>query len=366
MKKLAIFASGGGSNAENITRLFHQGNQIRVSVVLANKENAGVFSRMEPLGVPVVYVPNSVWANEPEKVLQILEPYGVDMVILAGFLRAVHPKIIAAYKNRILNIHPALLPAYGGKGMYGHHVHEAVLAAGEKKSGVTVHYVSEEIDGGEILMQQEVEVLEGDTPDTLAERVHQAEYSLFPRAIVAALQRINTPAPPVPGAPPVPEPAPAPEVPAPAPEVPGAPAVPPRPAAPAPPSADEEWAEVLQVRYSDREAKEAAARVQPAAVPPPSPAAPAAPPVTPDTAAKEQPKSYLWAAILVTILCCTPLGIVAIVYSASVGSRNSAGDRQGAERASRMAQTWIIASFVVGVLWSTIISPIYFFSSLLF
>lgn len=358
MKKIAIFASGGGSNAENITRLFHQGNQIRVSVVLSNNENAGVFPRMEPLGVPVIYVPNRVWAKEPENVLQILEPYGVDMVILAGFLRTVHTDIIAAYKGRILNIHPALLPAYGGKGMYGHHVHEAVLAAGEKKSGATVHYVSEEIDGGEILMRQEVDVLEGDTPDTLAARVHQAEYSLYPRAIVAAMQRLDSPATPVSG--------PTSGVPASAPEIPGAPAVPPRPEAPAVPSADEEWAKVLKVRYSDREAEQAAARVKTAAALPATPPAPAPAPVSAPGPEQDRPKSYLWAAILVTLLCCTPLGIVAIVYSASVNSRYSVGDIQGAERASRTAQNWIVASFVVGVLWSTIISPIYFLSSLLF
>lgn len=359
MKNIAIFASGSGTNAENITRLFHQGNKIRVSVVLANKQGIGVYDRMKALGVPVIYVPNKVWAEDPARVLEILAPYHPDLILLAGFLRPVAPEIIKAYHDRILNIHPALLPAYGGKGMYGHHVHEAVIAAGEKQSGVTVHYVSEQIDGGRILMQQRVDVAPDDTPDTLAEKIHQVEYSLFPRAIVAALQQLDSPAPASEAAPAVPG----------APEIPGAPAVPQPKAAP---SVDEQWAEVLQIKYSDSEAAAraagAAASASAPAVPPASPGqkpkAAATPPAP--MAPADKPKSYLWVSILVTILCCTVLGIVAIVYSSQVSSRLAVSDYAGARKASDRAQAWIIASFVTGVLWSTIIYPIYIFSSMIF
>ena len=187
MKNLAIFASGSGTNAENIARLFHQGNKIRVAVVLCNRKNAGVFQRMEKLGVPCRYVPSSVWDNDPQQILDILGPYDIDLVALAGFMRTVRPEIVAAYRDRIVNIHPSLLPAYGGKGMYGHHVHEAVIAAGEKKSGVTVHYVTDGIDQGRIVMQQSVDITPEDTPETLEAKIHPVEYSLYPRAIVAAL-----------------------------------------------------------------------------------------------------------------------------------------------------------------------------------
>ena len=270
MKNIAIFASGSGTNAENIARLFHQGNRIRVAVVVSNKKNAGVHQRMEALGVPTLYLPNSVWDNDPAQVVDALRPYAPDLVVLAGFMRTIQPAIIDAYRGRMLNIHPSLLPAYGGKGMYGHHVHEAVMAAGEKQSGVTVHYVSDEIDGGEILMQQSVDIVPGDTAETLEAKIHPVEYSLYPRAIVAALQRLDNDGLPSSHAVEVsatPERA---EAAHKAPEVPAAPPV---------PSADEEWAGVLQVKYSDSEARSAAERVSRQAQPPvPTQQPPAVPP----------------------------------------------------------------------------------------
>ena len=194
MKKIAILASGSGTNAENIVRLFHEGNKIRVVHVLANRQKAGVHERMQKLGVPTEYVPNSVWENEAYKVVDILQSKEVDLVVLAGFMRKIDSAIINAYKGRIINIHPSLLPAHGGKGMWGHHVHEAVIAAGDKQSGVTVHYVTDEIDGGEIIMQQAIDLVEGETAESLEAKIHPVEYDLYPRAIVAALKRLDTPA----------------------------------------------------------------------------------------------------------------------------------------------------------------------------
>lgn len=369
MKKLAIFASGSGTNAENIARLFHQGNRIRVSVVLCNRKQAGVYERMQALGVPVVYMPNSSWDSDPERVIETLRPYEPDLLVLAGFMRAVRPEIIDAFGGRMVNIHPSLLPAYGGKGMYGHHVHEAVIAAGEKKSGVTVHYVTGEIDGGEIVMQEEVEITPDDTPSTLEAKIHPVEYDLYPRAIVKALADLDRHDPP---APPHSEDAPAPVSVAPQP-VPNPRPVPEPTPVDSAVSPDEAWAAALHItNYSDKEAERARARAEERQVPPPLGAPRGAgqkpaphvkvetrhPAVAEASARGEQiPKSYMWVSVVMAVLFSTIPGIVAIVYSASVSSRLSCGDMAGAARASRNAQIWIIVSFVLGVLAATLWVP---------
>lgn len=348
MKNLAIFASGSGTNAENIARLFHQGNQVRVAVVLCNRKNAGVFGRMERLGVPCLYIPSSVWDNEPEKIVDALKPYDIDLVVLAGFMRTVQPAIIRAYEGRMVNIHPSLLPAYGGKGMYGHHVHEAVIAAGEKKSGVTVHYVTDRIDGGEIVMQQSVDITPEDTPETLEAKIHPVEYSLYPRAIVAALGRMEGRASGSPAEPPV--------------------ATPPE----TPRSVDSAWADALHLKYDEKEAAERKARAEErarrereAAASAPLPPAPPVPSAGPGGAlSPDVPKSHMTAAILTTILCCTIPGVVAIVYAASVNSRLAAGDVEGARRASSKAEGWAIASFVLGLLSATLWLPVSIISAM--
>ena len=138
MYKIAIFASGSGTNAENIIKTFHGGNLLRVVKVYTDVADAGVIERLRPYGVETEYVEPRVWRQDPGLVVDALRAEGVDLVVLAGFMRLVDKRIVEAFPRRILNLHPALLPAYGGKGMYGHHVHEAVIAAGEKKSGVTV------------------------------------------------------------------------------------------------------------------------------------------------------------------------------------------------------------------------------------
>lgn len=190
MTRIAIFASGSGTNAENLARKFQNNDRISISLILTNRKNAGVIDRVKDYDIPVLYIPNSTWDNSPAKIPEILKEYDIDLIVLAGFMHFIAPPIVAAFKNRILNIHPSLLPAYGGKGMWGHHVHEAVIKAREAKSGVTVHYVTEEIDGGEIILQKSIDVLPDDTPETLENRIHLLEYELYPEAVLKAVENI--------------------------------------------------------------------------------------------------------------------------------------------------------------------------------
>ena len=182
MKNLVIFASGSGSNAENIIRYFASKPDFCVKKIYCNVPGAYVLERARQLQVPACVFTREEFRN-PDKLLRRLQDEGTDFIVLAGFLWLVPPCITAAYPNRIVNIHPALLPAYGGKGMYGHHVHEAVLAAGEQQSGITIHYVNDRYDSGDIIFQATCPVLPDDTPDTLAARVHELEYQHFPRVI---------------------------------------------------------------------------------------------------------------------------------------------------------------------------------------
>lgn len=187
MHNIAILASGSGSNAENIVRFFHSGHDVRVAVVLSNRSDAGVHDRMNRLGVETITLGNDIWSTHPAEVIAELQARDIELVVLAGFLRKIHPDIVTAYQGRMLNIHPSLLPAYGGKGMYGHHIHEAVIAAGERESGVTVHFVSNEMDKGRIIVQERVTISDDETPDSLEEKIHHLEYNIYPRAIAATL-----------------------------------------------------------------------------------------------------------------------------------------------------------------------------------
>lgn len=182
MKNLAIFASGSGSNAENIIRYFAQKPEICIKRVYCNVPDAYVLERAKKYNVPTL-VFNRPELHDPEKILHQLQEEKTDFIVLAGFLWPMPPCITSAYTQRIINIHPALLPAYGGKGMFGHHVHEAVIAAGEKESGITIHYVNDHYDEGAPIFQAKCPVLPGDTPDTLAARVHELEYQYFPEVI---------------------------------------------------------------------------------------------------------------------------------------------------------------------------------------
>ena len=182
MKKIAIFASGDGSNAEAIVEKFAKNESIEVSVVLSNRLGAKVHDRMSRLGVPSITFDKQQW-TEATQIVDFLQEKGIDLIVLAGFLAIIQPPIINAYNNKIINIHPSLLPKYGGNGMWGMNVHREVIANKEEKSGITIHYVNAEVDGGEIIAQYECEVKKDDTPESLAERVHQLEYKYFPEVI---------------------------------------------------------------------------------------------------------------------------------------------------------------------------------------
>lgn len=182
MKKLAIFASGSGSNAENIILFFAKNPKISVKSVFCNVPDAYVLERAKKHHIPA-FVFNREEIRNPENVLKQLKEQGIDFIILAGFLWLIPSCITAAFPNRIINIHPALLPAYGGKGMYGAKVHEAVIAAGEKESGITIHYVNDRYDEGAIIFQARCAITPDDTADTLAAKVHALEYEYFPTTI---------------------------------------------------------------------------------------------------------------------------------------------------------------------------------------
>ena len=186
MKKIAIFASGSGSNAENIIQYFAQKPQFCVKSVFCNVPDAYVLERANKYRIPS-FVFNREEFRNPDKVFRQLQEQEIDFIVLAGFLWLMPSFITAAWPNKIVNIHPALLPAYGGKGMYGHHVHEAVIAAGEKESGITIHYVNDHYDQGAIIFQAKCPVLPTDTPDDLAARVHELEYRYFPQIIAETI-----------------------------------------------------------------------------------------------------------------------------------------------------------------------------------
>lgn len=182
MKKIAIFASGSGSNAENIIQYFAQKPQFCVKSVFCNVPDAYVLERVKKYRIPT-FVFNREEFRNPDKVFRQLQEQEIDFIVLAGFLWLLPSFITAAWPDKIVNIHPALLPAYGGKGMYGHHVHEAVIAAGEKESGITIHYVNDHYDQGAIIFQAKCPVYPTDTPEELAARVHELEYKHFPQII---------------------------------------------------------------------------------------------------------------------------------------------------------------------------------------
>jgi len=182
MKNIVIFASGAGTNAENIIRYFSNEKKAKVILVLSNKPQAMVLERAAALGVDSFFFDHKQF-YETEEVLFTLQRRNADLIVLAGFLWLVPSRIIEEYKGRIVNIHPALLPRFGGKGMYGDRVHRAVLDAGCTESGITIHYVNERYDLGDIIFQAKCPVLPGDNEDTLAARVHALEYEHYPVVI---------------------------------------------------------------------------------------------------------------------------------------------------------------------------------------
>lgn len=181
MKNIAIFASGNGTNAEKIISYFQSSPVARVTLLLSDNPSAPALEKANNLGVDAF----TFFADDlaDGSVLNILEMSAIDYVVLAGFLKLIPNNITARYKNRILNIHPSLLPKFGGKGMYGDNVHKAVIKAGEKESGITIHHVDMDYDSGSIVFQKTVTIAENETPESLAEKIHELEYKYYPEII---------------------------------------------------------------------------------------------------------------------------------------------------------------------------------------
>jgi formyltetrahydrofolate-dependent phosphoribosylglycinamide formyltransferase len=184
--RVAVLVSGGGTNLQALLDAFHDAPGARIARVISNRPDAGALERARRAQVPTIVLREPRDAGELLGVLQ-----DVDLVVLAGYLKLVPRAVVKQFRGRMINIHPALLPDFGGAGMYGHHVHEAVLASGAKESGATVHFVDEEFDRGAIIAQERVPVKAGDTPDSLAARVLEAEHRLLPRVVLELAQKIR-------------------------------------------------------------------------------------------------------------------------------------------------------------------------------
>jgi phosphoribosylglycinamide formyltransferase-1 len=188
MKNIAVFVSGSGSNAENLFRHFENSDTARVKVMFSNKPDIYALERAKNLGLEAIVFGREEFSSG--KVLDRLKEKEIDYVVLAGFLQLMPETITRAYAGRILNIHPALLPKYGGKGMYGERVHRAVIEAGEKESGITIHRVNEKYDDGDIVFQVKVPVTVDDTPESLATKIHELEYKHFPRVVADEIEKM--------------------------------------------------------------------------------------------------------------------------------------------------------------------------------
>jgi len=188
MIKIAIFASGNGSNAENIVQYFKNNSKISVDLIVSNNKNAFVLERAKKLGIESKIFTKSDFADE-YKIISFLKERKVNFIVLAGFLLQIPKYLIEIYPQKIMNIHPALLPNYGGKGMYGNKVHQAVIDAKEKESGITIHFVNDKYDEGEIIFQAKCPILKSDTAETVAEKIHKLEYAYFPQIIAETIDK---------------------------------------------------------------------------------------------------------------------------------------------------------------------------------
>ena len=189
MKNIAIFASGSGSNAENIANYFSGSQEVKISLVVCNKADAFVFERAKKLGIPSRLVTKADMQNQ-DAVLSLLKEFNIDFIVLAGYLLLVPKYLVDAYPRAIVNIHPALIPLHCGKGMYGDKVHEDVIKCGDKESGITIHYVNEFFDNGDIIFQATCPVEPGDDAHAVATKVHALEYAHFPHVIAETIARL--------------------------------------------------------------------------------------------------------------------------------------------------------------------------------
>ena len=190
VKKIAILASGSGSNAENIANYFNGSDYAEVSFIIANNPEAYVIERAKRLGIECAVVTKAQFM-EADSIISMLQERNIDFIVLAGFLLLVPAKLIQAYPGRIVNIHPALLPKHGGKGMYGDRVHKAVVECGDTESGITIHLIDEQYDKGTTFFQAKCPVLPTDTPDDVAAKVHALEYEHFPHVIEEILHTLD-------------------------------------------------------------------------------------------------------------------------------------------------------------------------------
>jgi len=188
MKSVILFASGNGSNAENICKYFEHHNDIEIVALFCNNPEAKVIDKMKPFGIPVYVFSKKEFLDE-QNFLPLINSYKPTLIVLAGFLLLVPKYLIKSFPNKIINIHPALLPHYGGKGMYGHHVHDAVLKAEEKKHGITIHYVNENFDEGEIIFQKNFDVEKNDDHESIAKKIAELEMKNFPEVIEQLLNK---------------------------------------------------------------------------------------------------------------------------------------------------------------------------------
>lgn len=194
LRRLALFASGSGSNAEKIAQYFAENTDVEITLIVTNNPKAGVIERARrgfdrPLHVPVLLIDRATFYST-NRVTQLLQSQNVDLIVLAGFMWLIPTDLVRNFPNKIVNIHPALLPKFGGKGMYGHFVHEAVVAAQETESGITIHYVNEHYDEGQVIFQARCAVAPTDTPDDVARHVQALEHEHYPRVIDEIINRL--------------------------------------------------------------------------------------------------------------------------------------------------------------------------------
>jgi len=185
---VAIFASGAGSNAQKIIEYFRNNASIKISLIVCNKPGAGVLLIAGRENIPTLLINREKFVVD-DTYLDVLKKSKIDFIVLAGFLLKIPLLLIQAYPNKIINIHPALLPKHGGKNMYGSHVHEAVIASGSKESGITIHYVDEHYDNGDIIFQAKCSIDENETPETLAQKIHLLEYKNYPVIIEEVIHK---------------------------------------------------------------------------------------------------------------------------------------------------------------------------------
>ncbi|WP_246859339.1 phosphoribosylglycinamide formyltransferase [Spirosoma sp. KCTC 42546] len=190
LKRIALFASGSGSNAEKIAEYFTSNPEVEISLIVSNNPKAGVIERARRLHIPVLLFDRTTF-YDTNRITQLLIDQRIDLIVLAGFMWLMPGGLVQAFPNKIINIHPALLPKFGGKGMYGHFVHEAVVAANETESGITIHYVNEHYDEGQIIFQAHCPVTPTDTPDDVARKVQVLEHEHYPRVVSEVLLMNN-------------------------------------------------------------------------------------------------------------------------------------------------------------------------------